>query len=153
MIDSPQITESDRHDTAIIHLRVPRDEMMSVFGPAVEELFAVLAAQGVDPKGPVFAHHLRMDPGVFDFELGVPVAEPVRASGRVKPGELPRMRVARTVYSGGYSGLPDAWRAFDRWIDEQGVEQADDLWEVYAVGPDKSLNPEDWRTELNRPLR
>ena len=153
MIDTPQIQTSDHHDAAVIHLRIPRGEMMSAFGPAMEELLAALAEQGVAPKGPVFAHHLRMDPGVFDFELGVPVTQKVRAAGRVMPGELPGTRVARTVYSGDYAGLPEAWSEFDRWMKAQGLEQADDLWEVYAVGPDKTPDPSAWRTELNRPLK
>jgi len=153
MIESPQILESDRHDTAVIHMRIRRDEMRDAFSPAVEELFDALAQQDVEAKGPVFAHHLRMDPDFFDFELGVPVDRRVRVAGRLKPGELPATRVARTVYSGDYAGLPEAWAEFGRWMKQQGLTPADDLWEVYAVGPDKSLNPNDWRTELNRPVR
>ena len=151
-IDPPQVMRSDRHDAAVIHLRIPRDEMRSAFGPAIEEVLAALAAQGVAPKGPVFAHHLRMEPDVFDFELGVPVAVPIRVYGRVRPGELPATRVARTVYSGPYEGLPAAWQVFDRWLKAHGHRQAQDLWEVYAVGPDKTPDPSEWRTELNRPL-
>ena len=73
-----------------------------------------LAAQGVEPVGAVFAHHLKMTPDTFDFELGVKVAAPVKATGRVKPGELPAVKVARTVYSGPYEGLPSAWVEFDQ---------------------------------------
>ena len=153
MIDTPIVTQSDRHDAAVIHLRIPRAEMMAVFGPAIEEIFGVLADEGIRPKGPVFAHHFRMEPGVFDFEIGVPVDKPIRGAGRVKRGELPAARVARTVYSGGYEGLPDAWGAFDKWLKQEGHGQADDLWEVYAVGPDRTDDPSQWRTELNRPLR
>jgi len=43
--------------------------MMKVFGPAVGELMATLTAQGVEPVGAVFAHHLKMSPDTFDFEL------------------------------------------------------------------------------------
>ena len=82
--------------------------MMKVFGPAVGELMAALAAQGVEPIGAVFAHHLTMSPGIFDFELGVTVTAPVTAAGRVKPGQLPAAKVARTIYSGPYEGLPSA---------------------------------------------
>ena len=94
-----------------------------------------------------------MSPGVFDFELGVPVASSVQASGRVTPGALPAARVARTVYSGPYEGLPAAWGAFTAWMEANGCEQAEDLWEVYAVGPQASPDPANWRTELTRPLK
>jgi len=36
---------------------------------------------------------------------------------------------------------------------DNGHEQADDLWEVYLVGPHSSADPANWRTELNRPLK
>src|SRR3954468_11322355 len=102
MLATPQIIKTDVQPAAIIHLTVPRSEMMKVFGPAVGELMTALAAQGVEPIGAVFAHHLKMSPDNFDFELGVKVAASVKPARRVKPGQLPASKVARTVYSGPY---------------------------------------------------
>ena len=53
-----------------------------------------------------------MSADTFDFELGVEVSTPVKATGRVKPGELRAAKVARTVYRGPYEGLPAAWGEF-----------------------------------------
>jgi effector-binding domain-containing protein len=100
MISMPQIFQTEAEAAAVIHLTVPRSEMRKVFGPAVGELMAALAEQGVKPASAVFAHHLKMSPDTFDFELGVKVAAPVKGTGRVKPGELPATKVARTIYSG-----------------------------------------------------
>src|SRR5579864_4359253 len=97
MIDTPQITRSAPQLTAIIHLTIPRKEIRTVMGPGIGELMAAIAAQGVAPAGPVFSHHFKMDPETFDFEIGVPVPKPVSPVGRVKPGELPAAKVARTV--------------------------------------------------------
>jgi effector-binding domain-containing protein len=152
MIDTPQVTRTAARPAAVIHLTIPRGEMMSAFGPAVQELMSALAEQGVAPAGPVFAHHLRMEPGTFDFELGVPVAGPVAEAGRVKAGELPAATVARTVFHGDYASLPGAWGEFDAWIRANGHTPAADLWEVYATNPDSDPDPAAWRTELNRPL-
>jgi effector-binding domain-containing protein len=152
MLATPQIIKTNIREAAVIRLTIPRSEMMKVFGPAVGELMAALAAQGVEPVGAVFAHHLRMSPDIFDFELGVRVSVPVKATGRVKPGQLPAAKVARTVYSGPYEGLPSAWGEFDKWMRANGQEQAQNLWEVYSVGPQSSPDPVNWRTELNRPL-
>ena len=58
----PQIIDTDAHEAAVIRLTIPRSEMMQVFAPAVGELMAALAAQGVEPVGAVFAHHLGMPP-------------------------------------------------------------------------------------------
>ena len=88
----------------------------------------------------------------FDFELGVKVSSPAKASGRVKPGQLPATKVARTVYSGPYEGLPAAWGEFMQWMKANGHEQAEDLWELYSVGPQSTPDSANWRTELNRPL-
>jgi len=86
MLDTPRITQTSPRITASIHMTIPRAEMPKVFGPGVGELMAALAAQGVDPAGPVFTHHLKMSPDIFDFELSVPVSRPVVAAGRVYIG-------------------------------------------------------------------
>lgn len=152
MIDAPQIVQSPAQLTAYIHLEVPRDAIQEVMGPGLEELMAALSAQGVAPAGPWFTHHLKLDPERFDFEICMPVAEPVTPVGRVKAGSLPAATVARTVYHGGYEGLGDAWGSFMDWIEAQGLSPAADLWECYVAGPESSANPADWRTVLNRPL-
>src|SRR4029077_19159961 len=114
MLAAPEIIMTNVQEAAVIRLTIPRSEMMKVFGPAVGELMAALAAQGVDPVGAGFAHHLKMSPDTFDFELGVKVSAPVKATGRVKPCQLPAVKVARTVYSGPYEGLPSAWGELDK---------------------------------------
>ena len=108
MLATPQVIQTPAQMAAVIHLTVPRSEMMKVFGPAVGELMAALAAQKIESIGAVFAHHLKMSPDTFDFELGVKTATPVKATGRVKLGELPASKVAQTIYSGPYEGLPSA---------------------------------------------
>ena len=103
-------------------------------------------------SGLIFRWCAKTAPTAFDFELGVRVSAPVKATGRVKPGQLPAAKVARTVYSGAYEGLPSAWGEFVKWMRASGHEPAENLWEVYSVGPQSSSDPANWRTELNRPL-
>ena len=152
MIATPQIIQTSVQEAAVIRLTIPRSEMIKVFSPAVDELMAALATQGVEPVGAVFAHHLRMPPDTFDFELGVKVAAPVKPAGRMKSGQLPAVKVARTLYSGPYEGLPSAWGDFVKWMKANGHEQAENLWEVYSMGPQSTTDSANWRTELNRPL-
>jgi effector-binding domain-containing protein len=153
MLSTPQIMQTNVQEAAVIRLTIPRIEMMKIFGPAVRELMATLVAQGVEPVGAIFDHHLTMAPDTFDFELGVKVSAPVTATGRVKPGRLPAAKVARTVYSGPYEGLSSAWVEFGKWMKVNGHEPAENLWQVYSVGPQSTPDPADWRTELNRPLK
>ena len=152
MIEPPRITQAAAQPAAVIHFTIPREEIRNVMGPGIGELMAAVAAQGIAPAGPVFSHHFRMDPKTFDFEVGLPVAAPVFATGRVKPGQLPAATVARTVYHGSYEGIGAAWQEVDAWIAAEGHTPEPDLWECYVAGPESSPNPADWRTELNRPL-
>ncbi len=152
MIDTPQIVRTAAQAAAVIRITVPRKDIRSVMGPGLRELLATLDAQGIVPAGPWFTHHLRMDPDTFDFEIGVPVAEPVAAAGRVTTGQLPAATVARTVYHGPYEGLPAAWPELDGWIVAQGRTAGPSLWETYLTDPTANPDPATWRTELTRPL-
>jgi effector-binding domain-containing protein len=152
MLEKPQITDSNAQPAAVIHLTIPREAIREHMGPGYKELMSTLESQGVKPTGPWFSHHLKMDPKVFDFEIGVPVDRPITATGRVKSGELPAGKVARTVYRGGYEGLPTAWGEFEAWIRKEGLQTAPNLWEIYAKGPESGPDPSQWETELNRPL-
>jgi effector-binding domain-containing protein len=152
VLDTPQIVTTQAQLTAVIRLTIPREEIRTVMGPGIGELMAAVAAQGIAPAGPIFSHHLKMDPAIFDFEIGVPVAAPIAAAGRVKAGSLPAATVARTVYRGPYEGLGSAWAEFNAWIAAEGHTPAPNLWECYVAGPESGPDPAGWRTELNRPL-
>jgi len=152
MLDTPQIVQTSAQATAVIHLTIPREDIQIVMGPGIGEIMSTLAAQRIAPAGPWFTYHFKMDPGIFDFEISVPVTSPVTAAGRVQPGELLARKVARTIYTGPYEGLGDAWGEFMDWIEAQGHTAAPDLWECYLTGPESGSDSTKYRTELNRPL-
>jgi len=152
VIEPPKIVKTSAQLAAIIRITVPREEIRSVMGPGLSDLQAAVAAQGIPNAGAWFTHHLRMDPGVFDFEIGIPVSRRLSATGRARPGELPAATVVRTVFHGDYEGLGSAWQQVDAWIVANGHTPGPDLWEVYSVGPESTSNPADWRTELNKPI-
>ena len=133
MIDTPRITQSVAQTAAVLHLTISRGEIRTAMGPG--------------------SHHLRLDPDTFDFEIGVPVATPIAPAGRVQPGQLPAVRVARTFYHGSYEGLGEAWGQLMSWIETSGLTPGPDFWEVYSVGPEGNSDQGARRTELNRPLR
>ena len=108
MIDEPQIVQTAAQQAASIHLTVPGEKMQAVMGPGHTELMDTLKAQGITPAGPWLTYHHKVEPGTFDFEISLPVSTPVKASGRVQPGELRAAKVARTVYHGPYEGLAAA---------------------------------------------
>lgn len=153
MLDTLQIVQTQDQQAAVIHLTIPREEIQTVMTAAIPELIAAVQAQGVGPAGPLFSHHFHMDPGTFDFEIGVPVKAPVKETGRVKNGKLAgREKVARTIYRGPYEGLGPAWGEFNKMLEAEGLKIAGDLWEVYVAGPETGPDSSQWQTELNRPL-
>jgi effector-binding domain-containing protein len=152
MIGTPEITSTEPGPTARIRLRIPKHDLRNVMGPARKELLEVVIGQGIGPAGPVFSHHFWLEREVWDFELGVSVHRPVTGEGRVEPGEIPAMRIARTVYEGPYDGLADAWREFDTWLSSNGHDFAVDFWAFYLTGPESGRNPSEWEIELQRPL-
>ena len=152
MLETPRIVETAERLTAVIRLTVPSSEVRNVMGPGIKEVMDVIAAQGIAPAGPWLTHHLRRPGETFDFEICVPVSEPVKPEGRVRPGRWPAMKVARAVYRGPYEGLGAAWGEFGGWIAANGHSPADDLWEQYVIGPESGPDASGYRTELNRPL-
>jgi effector-binding domain-containing protein len=153
MLDTPHITQSPSQLIASIHLSaVPWAKMREVMGPGLAELREAVGAQGLRVIGPWFNHHLRRPTDTFDFEICLPVAMPVSAVGRVRPGEIRAATVARTVHHGPFDGLGSAWGELQAWILAQGHAAGADFWECYLVGPETSADPAAWRTELNQPL-
>ena len=137
---------------ASIHIVTPRSKMQLVMGPGISEVMSAVRSQGLGPAGPWFAHHLKMTPDEFDFEICVPVSAPVSALGRLKPWVRPAVKVVRTVYCGPFEGLGAAWHEFSAWIETNGYRTADDLYECYLAGPESSSDSSNWRTELSRVL-
>ena len=152
MIDTPQMVQTKELPTAVIRFRIKRSEMMTVFGPAVQELLDVLKAQGIAPASAVFAYHHSMPAGEFDFEMGFVVGAAVKGAGRVVASKLPATKAVRTIYRGGYEGLPGAWGEFTDWMKQQGVKQAESLWELYDKGPQTGPDQSKWETVLTKPV-
>ena len=152
VIETPKVIETAEQQTAFISLVVPRADIQSVMGPTIREVYDALISQAIAPAGPWFTHHRRRPTDTFDFDVCVPVATPIAASGRVKPGVLPAARVVRTIYGGPYEGLGAAWSSLCDWVASNRHTRREDLWECYLVGPESGPDSTAWRTELNCPL-
>jgi effector-binding domain-containing protein len=152
LITTPEIVESPGQKVVFIHVTVPRAEIMQAMHSGLGELSAALKSQGVKPTGPWFTHHFRRPTETFDLRICFPVDKDVKPEGRVVMGALDAATVVRAVYSGDYKGLPAAWGEFIAWINARNLQTRDDLWERYIVGPESGMDPEEWHTEMNRPL-
>lgn len=152
MLESPQILQITAKPTAVIRFTIPDKDCPKIFGSAVAEIMIAIAEQGIQPTGAFFSHHLKMPSQIFDFEVGVPVASPIKETDRVKASQLPATSVARALYRGPYEELGTAWNEFNSWIAENNLVAGDTLWECYEAGPESSNDSKKWITQFNRPL-
>jgi effector-binding domain-containing protein len=152
MLEPTEVIATAAQPIAYIHLTVPASQIRQVMGPGLAELHAALQAQGVTPTGPWFTHHLHQPDAEFDFRICLPVEAPVHPQGRVQAGELPPMRIAETVYHGGYEGLETAWGEFMEDIEELGLKPGPELLECYEVGMESGPDSSAYRTRFMRPL-
>jgi effector-binding domain-containing protein len=152
VIDTPQIVTTTALNTAKIYAKIPTSAIRQEMGKVLQELIQAVKDQGVEITGSWFTHHFRKPEEFFDFEVCVPVASEVKASGRMEPGVWPAMKVVRTIYRGGYEGLPAAWGEFMAWTESHGVKISEEIWERYLVNPGTESDASKWQTELNRPI-
>lgn len=152
MIEPPSITRRDATHVAAIHLDIARTEMARHFGAALNEINAVLTAQGIAATGPVVTHHLSLTTERFDVDVAVPIGRAVTEVGRVAARDWPARRVAATVYRGSYDGLHGAWGHFNAWLAAHGHRVTGDVYETYLTDPATEPDPLAHRTRLERPL-
>lgn len=152
MIDTPHIVQSAPLRTAAVPVVIARNEIQQVFPPAVNELLAAMREQGIEPAGPLFSYYHKMPTEVFDMEIGFPVDDDVKPSGRVVASALPAMKVVRAIYRGAMEGLPGAWGELQAWVQQERLATRPFVWENYLVGPGNTPDPSAWQTELNWPL-
>jgi effector-binding domain-containing protein len=129
MSNEPQIQERAAQHYAGIPATVTMDSLSGAIDSAFSELFPWLASQGLAPTGAPLIRYLVIDmAGELQVEMGVPVAAPVTASGRIQPGILPAGRYAVLRHTGPYDGLFASNAALLQWAQERGIEF--DTWDT-----------------------
>lgn len=146
MIAPPQIVLSPPRAVAVVPLRLHVAEIATQLDDAFRALHDTLAAQGVAPAGAPYTYHRGVHDDVADFDVGIPVAAPIVAAGRVVPATLRGARVAVATWRGPLDELGAAWESLGAWLALRGHVAAEDCWESYVGSADAPV------TELHRPL-
>jgi effector-binding domain-containing protein len=155
----PRIEERAARHYAGIQATAPMEGVSAAVDQAFPELFGWLAGTGTAPAGPPFIRFLVIDmEALLQLELGVPVAGPMRESGRIRPGVLPAGRYAVLRHIGNYDGLIDANAALQRWAHDHGLDfdvtdtPEGSAWgsrlEEYITDPSKEPDPAKWETDV-----
>ena len=159
MSHEPQIQARAAQHCAAIPATVAMDGISAAVDDAFPELFGWLAGQGIAPAGPPLIRYLVIDmAGELQIELGVPVAAPVTASGRIQPGVLPEGRYAVLRHTGPYDGLVASNAALLHWAQEKGIQF--DTWDTpqgaawrcraehYLTNPSEEPDPAKLETDV-----
>ena len=128
---------------------------------------AAVAGAETDPAGPGGATY---DADFFERDLGevlafVPVAGPSAfskrppalpaefGSGRIESVTLPAGRFAVTVHAGGYDDIDRTYGRLGSHVAEHDDPLPEPIREHYLLGPNRTPNPHDYRTEIWWPIR
>lgn len=129
-------------------------ELGEVFGRSFGQLFGYLAQLGMRPAGTPFSiyHDPDFKEDDVDIEICIPIERRVSGKGDMDGSVVPAGPAACTVHAGPYDEVGPAYQALMAWIQEHGHECAGPPREVYLVGPDKTQDPSEFRTEIVWPL-
>ena len=128
----------------------------SDIGGLYAEIFGYLGSRGImKPAGPTLfiCHDTEYKEKDVDVEVGVPIAEAVPDSGRVKVYELPGMEEAACViYKGPYEGISPEYGKLFAYVSQEGLEIIGPMIDVYLNDPN-SVPPEEILTEIMIPVK
>ena len=129
--------------TAVVAQATTWDEFPGLWRQLLDEVYAFVRSGGTTQTG----HNIMLyRDDVPNVEVGVQVAGPFAASGRVIPSQLPAGRVATTVHHGPYDGLGAAHAAVHAWCATHGHVLTGTRWEIYGDWRD---DPQELETEIS----
>ena len=148
--------------TSVIGIRaqVRRTDVGEWCGTSFPIIGAAVAGTGTDPSGPSGATY---DAAFFEQDIGevlvfVPVAGPMpefpadSGSGKIESMTLPAGRFAVAVHAGGYDDIDRSYGRLGGHVAEYDAPLPAPIREHYLVGPDRTPNPHDYRTEIWWPV-
>jgi DNA-binding transcriptional MerR regulator len=133
---------------------VSLDQLTSWWTAAFDELTDTLAANGLRPAGNSGALYAQE---VFERAHGevlvfVPVAQQVKAAGRVRPLTIPGAELAVTIHHGTHNDLDRSYGALGRYLAEHDLKVEKPVREYYLVGPRHTKDTDQWQTEIAWPV-
>ena len=71
----------------------------------------------------------------------------------VKFRTLPEVTVASCTYQGSYTQITDVYTAVIAWMEANGYEPAEPMFNIYHVSPHETQNPDEFVTEICYPVK
>jgi len=136
-----------------VRLKAGRYEISNAIAEGLGKAFPYVMEAGLPIAGRPTARYLTTGPGLFDMQIGVPLAVAAAGQGDVQSGELPGGPIALGVHAGPYDQLSETYAAIERWMEANGYEPGGAPWESYVTDPADFPDTKDWRTEVYWPMK
>lgn len=139
---------------ATVRVTCDADKVSATLAAILPEVGGVIQAQGAHMAGPPFTRYHVIDTAKnrVDLEAGIPLKEPITASGRVKPSTLPAGRAAMTWHTGSYHDLQKSYDRLAAWMKSEKLAARGGFWEIYWTDPGLEPDPSSWRTQIFWPV-
>ena len=136
-----------------VRMRVARHELSTAIAEGLGKTFPFAMRTGLAIAGRPTTRYHSTGPGLYNVEIGMPVAAATHGEGDVEVGSLPGGPVAVAMHGGPYDQLSETYAALERWIEANGFRAGGAPWEAYITDPADHPDPADWRTEVYWPLQ
>jgi effector-binding domain-containing protein len=148
MIIEPKIEYRKEQPYAAIKAEVRREEIPALLPLLIPEVFSWLKNKKIDADGAPFFNYVKMDNGLLEVEVGVPVNHSVGGDERVIAGLFPAGNYAVVTYAGNYSNLFKVHLELEKWKEKNGINFQLPKTEFYPTDPGTEPNPEKWITVI-----
>ena len=136
-----------------VRAKVARSEISKAIGDGLGQAFPYAMQAGAPIAGRPTARYVTSGPGLFDLQIGIPIAVAAPGKGDVQAGELPggRDRSGRSRRCLRQISAIRTRRWRDGWT-PTAIGPAARRWESYMTNPGEFPDVNDWRTEVYWPL-
>jgi effector-binding domain-containing protein len=110
---------------------------------SLKTLYLYLDKQGIKPAGAAMTMYLSTDDTGFQYQAGVPIAEPPKdpPKGDIAVGKSPEGKALKFIHRGSYDAMDSTYEAITNYLDEKHLDAKDTFVEQYVT--DLRNTPED----------
>ncbi|MFC2172188.1 GyrI-like domain-containing protein [Acidobacteriota bacterium] len=128
------------------------EQLSSTIAEYLEQIWKYIEIADGEVVGPPFSRCHQEKGGEIDIEAGVPIRTALPDESVIKSGELPGGEAVVTVHYGPYKRLLEADESLEAWVRQHERAPSGPSWQVYCSNPGEVPNPEEWKTEIVKPL-
>ncbi|HNW73927.1 MAG: SRPBCC family protein [Bacteroidales bacterium] len=131
------------------------DTYPEIMSKAYNEIYSYINTHQIQVSGAPLAIFLKWDSvsQQSTMNIGVPVENVSKGSGRVKVLNIPEQDVVAAQYFGSYSKTGIVYNILDQYIKEIGRIPVETPWEIYVTDPHQEKDTMKWQTTILFPLK